>query len=219
MYYRILVLTIIVFASTQAKEIPSKENITDTVKIGTQVWMSKNLNVDHYRNGELIPEVTDTLEWISLKTGAWCYYNNDSATGEIYGKLYNWYAVNDPRGLAPKGWHVPGNKEWGKLISNLGGEKVAGSKLKEAGTSHWKSPNTESTNEVGFTAIPGGWRSLGGIIDPSGFNYIGIYGNWWTSSESDAENAFYINLISMFTIANIYAYYKEDGFSVRCVRD
>jgi uncharacterized protein (TIGR02145 family) len=83
-----------------------------TVTIGTQVWMTKNLDVDRYRNGDIIPEVKDSIAWANLKTGAWCYYNNDPELGKIYGKLYNWYAVNDPRGLAPAGYHIPTDAEW-----------------------------------------------------------------------------------------------------------
>jgi uncharacterized protein (TIGR02145 family) len=102
--------------------------------------MQSNLNVSHYRNGDVIPQVTDPTAWSSLTTGAWCYYNNDTANGTVYGKLYNWYAVNDPRGLSPQGWHVPTDAEWTNLTSCLGGESLAGGKMKA--TTLWDSPNT-----------------------------------------------------------------------------
>ena len=104
------------------------------VKIGTQVWMSTNLDVTYYRNGDKIPQVKDSVKWARLTTGAWCWYNNDSATGAVYGKLYNWYAVNDPRGLAPIGWHIPSDTEWDTLSARLGGASKAGGKLKDTGT-------------------------------------------------------------------------------------
>ncbi len=141
-----------------------KDNSTDpdnnnygTVTIGTQVWMTRNLDVDHYRNGDPIPEVKSASLWKSLTTGAWCYFKNDKDSGVTYGKLYNWYAVNDPRGLAPVGWHIPSDAEWSTLSAYLGGDSIAGGKLKESGTSHWNIPNTGATNVSGFSALPGGW--------------------------------------------------------------
>ncbi|MBM2817187.1 MAG: hypothetical protein HW421_3949 [Ignavibacteria bacterium] len=198
----------------------SKDNTTnpannfESVTIGTQVWMSKNLDVSTYRNGEAIPHVTDQTAWGNLTTGAWCYYNNDANNGTTYGKLYNWYAVNDPRGLAPAGWHVPSDAEWTTLTTYLGGESVAGGKLKETGTAHWNSPNTGATNESGFSALPGGWRSNYGA-----FFYVGNYGYWWSATESDGTNAWLRDL--GFDSADIYrdGYSKGDGFSVRCLRD
>src|ERR1035437_4904310 len=128
-----------------------------SVTICTQSWMLKNLDVSTYRNGDLIPEVTDGSAWSALTAGAWCWYNNDSATNaSTYGKLYNWYAVNDPRGLAPTGWHVPSDAEWTTLSTCLGGNAVAGGAMKETGTTHWTSPNTGATNSSGFTGLPGG---------------------------------------------------------------
>lgn len=143
-------------------------NTYKTVKIGIQLWMKENLNVSHYRNGDPIPEVKNPTEWINLTTGAWCYYINDSAMGPRYGKLYNWYAVNDPRGLAPTDWHVPSHAEWISLTTYLGGEDVAGGKMKEAGTSHWQSPNAGATNSSGFTALPGGYRLSNGAYNGIG---------------------------------------------------
>src|ERR1700750_2369551 len=117
----------------------SVENSTrqkiDSVTIGTQVWMEKNLDVTRYRNGDKIPQVKDFAQWAKLTTGAGCWYNNDSATGAVYGRLYNWYAINDSRGLAPEGWHVPSDSEWYVVSDFLG--KGAGGKMKETGLTHW----------------------------------------------------------------------------------
>ena len=150
-----------------------------TVTIGTQLWTTSNLGVTTYRNGDPIPEVTDPTEWAGLTTGAWCYYNNDSANGAIYGKLYNWYAVNDARGLAPSGFHIPSNAEWSTLISFLGGTSVAGGKMKSTGTSLWLSPNGGATNESGFSGFPSGRRI------PNGSSvFIRSYGYWWSRSDN-----------------------------------
>ena len=156
------------------------------VTIGTQIWSSTNLDVTTYRDGTPIPQVTDPTQWASLTTGAWCYYGNSTANGTTYGKLYNWYAVagihdTDPstpnKTLAPQGWHVPSDAEWSTLTDFLGGESVAGGKMKSTGTSLWQSPNTVATNESGFTGLPGGARSFIGDFD------IGDFGFWWSSSE------------------------------------
>lgn len=129
------------------------------VSICDQVWMTKNLDVDKYRNGDAIPQVTSSSEWESLGTGAWCWYNNDSANyAATYGKLYNWYAVNDPRGLAPAGWHMPSDLEWSTLATCLGGDGVAGGKMKGTGTAFWQEPNAGAINSSGFTELPGGYR-------------------------------------------------------------
>jgi len=133
-------------------------NVYQTVKIGNQWWMMENLKVTSYRNGEAIPNVTDTTEWYNLTTGAYCYYDNDAYNTTIYGRLYNWYSINDSRSIAPTGWHVPTDEEWTTVINYLGGESVAGGKLKENGTTHWTSPNNGATNESGFSALPGGYR-------------------------------------------------------------
>lgn len=132
------------------------DKVYKIVKIGNQVWMAENLNTSHYLNGDSIPQVQDKAEWVALTTGAWCYYQNDAENGKTYGKLYNWYAVNDPRGLAPEGWHIPTDAEWIALIDYLGGTNVAGGKMKQIGTVHWISPNLGATNESGFSALPGG---------------------------------------------------------------
>jgi len=189
-------------------------NIYPTVKIGDQWWMAENLKVTRYRNGDDIPIVTDDTEWKNLTTGAYCNYNNNSDNADIYGRLYNWYAVNDSRNIAPLGWHVPSDEEWQTLIDYLGGESVAGGKLKETGTTHWNSPNVGATNESGFAALPGGYRSSDG-----NFGSLGIYAFFWSSTESSSNGAW--DRILYYYNANVYRnnYDKQCGFSLRLVRD
>ena len=188
-----------------------------SVKIGSQIWMNKNLNVTKYRNGDPIPEVRNKAKWATLTTGAWCWLNNDSANS-IYGRLYNAYAVNDPRGLAPAGWHISSDSEWATLTTFLGGEGVAGGKMKstgtiEAGTGLWYAPNLNATNISGFTGLPGGYRNYTGTFYDIGYN-----GDWW-SSESSTSYAWYRSLTDGTGIIYRDSYYEQSGFSVRCVRD
>jgi uncharacterized protein (TIGR02145 family) len=196
---------------------PSTPTIPDalpTIQIGTQKWMSKNLDVAFYRNGDPIPQVTDPTTWAGLTTGAWCYYNNDPIQGNKYGKLYNWYAVNDPRGLAPQGWHLPSDAEWTTLGNTLGGELVAGGKMKEPGTFNWTAPNTGADNSSGFAGLPGGFRNSSGTF----FN-VGNYGYWWSSTEPNTAFAWYRYLYYGFGFIGRDDYGKQNGFSVRCLRD
>jgi uncharacterized protein (TIGR02145 family) len=193
-------------------------NTYPTVKICDQTWMAKNLDVARYRNGDPIPQVTDHSQWLNLTTGAWCWYNNDSATyGSVYGRLYNWYAVNDPRGLAPEGWHIPSDGEWTTLTECLGGDSIAGGKMKEVGTSHWNSPNTGATNISGFSALPGGYVN----INQFQFSGLGEDGEWWSSSEFSNTKAWYRFIYNTTSNLNKGADWvmKTYGFSVRCVKD
>jgi len=183
----------------------------DTVYIGSQVWMKQNLKVGRYKNGVTIPNVNSNF-WGGLNIGARCYYNNDSATYSFtYGALYNWNAVNTDN-LCPIGWHVPSDIEWTILTTYLGGDIIAGGKLKA--TTLWNSPNTGATNETGFTALPSGYNYDGGT-----FGHFGLFGCWWSSTEYDSTLAWkrYLN----FSSSNVYRSigYKIDGFSVRCLRD
>lgn len=186
----------------------------ETVTIGTQVWMLKNLDVDHYRNGDSIPQVTDSMDWKNLKTGAWCYYNNDPENGLIYGKIYNFYAVYDSRGLAPSGWHISKEGEWDKLEYFIGDTSNAGGKLKETGTLHWQSPNSGATNESGFTALPGGYRSYDG-----NFYNIGSDGKWWTDYYNKLDSC--IGRTLKYNLRKLIhrSESQVSGFSVRCVKD
>jgi uncharacterized protein (TIGR02145 family) len=192
----------------------SQNNKFKEVKIGKQIWMAENLNVDKFRNGDPIPEAKTPEEWKRAgenKQAAWCYYNNDSENGKKYGKLYNWYAVNDARGLAPKSFHIPNDLEWTNLINNLGGESVAGKKMKS--TNGWKE-NGNGTNESGFNALPGGNRNFYGA-----FSYIGYSGYWWSSTEYTTIDAWYRYLDYGNGNVGRYSDNKKDGFSVRCLRD
>ena len=188
--------------------------LKEYVVIGTQKWTNRNLNVSTYRNGVTIPQVTDPTTWAGLTTGAWCYYNNDPTTEATYGKLYNWYAVNDSRGLAPLGYHIPSNTEWNTLITYLGGSGIAGGKIKETGLSHWLTPNTEATNESAFTALPTGYRYFDGVS----YN-IGKYSYFWSSFELDTTDAFAINSSFDSSFLGTSSSDKKNGFSVRLIKD
>ena len=183
-----------------------------TVTIGSQIWTARNLNVDTYRNGDTIPQVQDPVQWANLTTGAWCYYNNNPAIGNIYGKLYNWYAVNDSRGLAPTGWHIPTDIEWTQMTTYLGGDSLAGGKLKD--TILWDTPNIGATNSSGFSVYPSGNLSILGY-----FEDIGKYGVFWTASESNNNVAWFRFLIYNSPSTYRYVNNKNFGFSVRCIRD
>jgi len=200
-------------------------NVYNTVTIGTQVWMVENLKVTRYRNGDPIPEVSDSDRWFGLLTGACCNYKNDTNIAAIYGKLYNWYAVNDSRNICPRGWHVPTRDEWTELARYIGGkenrnEYMAGGKLKEAGTIHWQWPNKGATNESGFTALPGGCR---GMIGPSRYGNsilsMGNFGHWWSSTEYFTGNAFFVNLGYAETNIARDLTHEHNGLSVRCIKD
>ena len=187
------------------------------VTICNQTWSKSNLNVSHYRNGDEIPQVTDPTQWANLTTGAWCYYNNLSSNGTTYGKLYNWYAVNDARGLAPIGYHIPSQSEWDNLKTCLGGFAIAGGKMKELGITHWNSPNSSATNSSGFNAIPGGYRFLQNNLD---FVLMGTNAIWWSSTLQVATEAsiYFINNVSGNLYQSVSANSKA-GYSVRCLRD
>ncbi len=183
------------------------------VKIGTQKWMAANLDVTHYQNGDKIPEVKGKRAWENLTTGAWCWYNDDSATGAVYGRLYNWYAVNDPRGLAPEGWHIPAKAEWNKLLTYLGGESVAGGALKETGTANWHKPNTDATDTSGFTALPGGECDFGN------FKYLHSEGLWWTTTPKNAGTSYCYFMNNTSGSADKFSLSIKTGLSVRCIKD
>jgi uncharacterized protein (TIGR02145 family) len=199
-------------------------NTYPTVKICNQTWMAKNLDVARYRNGDIIPQVRNRSEWANLTTGAWCWYNNDSANGAIYGRLYNWYAVNDPRGLAPQGWHVPSDAEWNVLIKcldvdadticlNCWQNTNAGGALKS--TTGWNTPNIGATNNSGFSALPGGFRDSNGD-----YYYLNSCGLWWLSSWGNLSGAWMRNLCN--DVEGLFRgdyHFKSIGFSIRCVKD
>jgi hypothetical protein len=197
-----------------------------TVVICNKLFSKNNLSVSRYRNGDIIPNVTDSAAWNNLTTGAWCWYKNDSATyAATYGKLYNWYAVADPRGLAPEGWHVTSDADWNKLIKCLdpiadtaaassSQSLLAGGTLKFSGTDFWSSPNTGATDSVSFSALPGGYRGNNSI-----FSNASLYGYWWTSSAKDALTSYYRVLFYNNTRINRIAFNKKYGYSVRIMKD
>ncbi|HEY1871392.1 MAG TPA: fibrobacter succinogenes major paralogous domain-containing protein [Chitinophagaceae bacterium] len=180
-----------------------------SVKIGDQVWMTENLDLTTYRNGDTIPQVQDPKAWSELKTGAWCYYESKTEFGTRYGKLYNWYAVTDQRGLAPQGWHIPSDEEWTKLTIYLGGK--IGTSLKIKSQRGWAKEGNGS-NETGFAALPGGTRSV------ELFSFVGNYGYWWTSTEFDPYSAWNRFLGYNNTDIGRSTGWKQFGNSVRCIK-
>ena len=190
-----------------------------TVTIGTQIWLAENLNTTHYRNVDEIPNVITTSAWVSLNTGAYCNYDNDVNNSTIYGRLYNWYAVNDNRKIAPAGWHIPSDAEWTILINYLGGDTLAQNKLTEAGTLHWNwyNSNKNATNESGFTALPGGSRYY--YIASEEFLGISVLAEWWSSTMYDFSYAWSRALDNSQHIVSRNQQHRYLGFSVRCVKD
>ncbi len=186
-------------------------NFYPVVTINNQVWTQKNLEVTHYRNGDEIPQVTDQATWSSLTTGAWCYYENKTENGTTYGKLYNWYAVNDPRGLAPEGYHIPSDAEFTSMSDFLGGLSNAGGKMKS--TSIWAAPNTGATNSSGFNAQPGGCRALS-------FIGVGSYAYYWTSTELPSLlSSSRILSYNSKSLSNPSGTQKLSGNSIRCIKN
>jgi len=197
-------------------------NVYKTVTIGTQVWMAENLKTTKYKDGEKIPLITESSESANPPTPAYYWYDNDEATYKNdYGALYNWYTVNTGK-LCPAGWHVPTEAEFNSLIAYLGSMSVAGGKLKEAGITHWESPNIGATNETGFTALPGGERTT--VYDYWESSQIGIRGNWWSSTENTDEFAG-DEVAGILILENVqneaYIQYKVEqcGLAVRCIKD
>lgn len=186
-----------------------------TITIDTLTWMAENLRTTKYRDSTEIPNVTDNMEWANLTTGAYSNYKNTKRADSIatYGRIYNWYAATDAHNIAPTGWHVATDAEWSTLTTYLGGESVAGGKLKEIGTTHWLSPNAGATNNTGFTALPAGQRSTGL------FYSIGEYGYWWSATEYNATHAWYHRVYTNFSDIYRNNCPKKVGFSIRCVKD
>lgn len=193
-------------------------NTYRTVTHGLQTWTVPNLNVSHFRNGDTIPEARSEAEWLKAAEAgepAWCYQQNDPANGKRYGKLYNWYAINDPRGLAPEGWHIPTNADWRTLVKNLNGVDMAGSGLKST-SGEWKSKR--GANKIGFEGLPGGYRQADGK-----FSDLGRSCRWWSNSppvEIQPSNQIYT--VELADTSVELKYLKSDrgaGYSVRCEKD
>jgi uncharacterized protein (TIGR02145 family) len=193
-----------------------------TVTIGSQVWMAENLRTTRFNDNETIPMVKDSTAWNKLTTPAFCWYINDnSSLQKIYGALYNWFTVNSGK-LCPAGWHVPSDREWIELRTYLGGEDLAGGKLKESGTSHWQSPNAGATNESGFTALPSGMRGMVAAGKQGRFEGRGTDCSWWSTTRINTET---FSLIFGLWINTGYSrifrreFYENDGTAVRCIKD
>ena len=228
----ILLLVVLAFVFSNCKKASNKSNESSEmvdidgnkypiVKIGEKTWSAQNLNVSKYRNGDIIPQVTDPDEWDALTTGAWCYYENVTDNGIVYGKLYNRYAVLDPRGLAPAGWHVATFNEWEALANTLGGTANAGDKMKNLSSNLWQSPLPTSSNSSGFSALPGGCRYEGAL-----FLFKEERGFWWSSTDAGPDYAGpdYANINSRAIRDNdkfLFLDYivPNVGMSVRCVKD
>jgi uncharacterized protein (TIGR02145 family) len=182
------------------------------VTIGKQTWAVANLTVTTFQNGDSIPEAKTNKEWVAAGEAgkpAWCYYNNDPKSGLKYGKLYNWFAVNDPRELAPAGWKLATDADWVQLVNSVGGQSLAGTRMKT--TSGWSEGNN-GTNESGFTGLPGGYR-----VENGTFVNLGSIGTWWSSTESKTFEAidFYLALSGSLSRGSTP---KQRGESVRCIR-
>jgi uncharacterized protein (TIGR02145 family) len=192
-------------------------NIYKSIKIGDQTWMAENLKVSHYRNGEQIYHCRNGISWKELTDGAYCYYDDDIEIALEYGFLYNWYAVNDQRNLAPIGWHVPTYEEWKTLINYIEKNNVnlrAGGILKDASDKYWKYPNLQASNSSKFSALPGGFRDTNDI-----FGHLKECGNWWTSTEYNFYNSIAKTMFHKYPYVGEGSSNKADGFSVRCVKD
>jgi len=227
-YYIFTFLILALYCSAQEKieSTNSTSSVTDidrnvykTVKIGNQLWMAENLKVTRYRNGDAIPNRADDEEWDN-STGAYCNYNNDTTNSGIFGKLYNWFAIDDSRKISPVGWHVPSDVKWQELIDYLGGDTLAGGKMKSPGTIEggdglWNELNENSTNESGFSAVPGGYRYSHGVFGGTGSTTY-----FWSTTESSNGTAWHRHLYSTNSI--VYRYddgWKQAGYSVRCVKN
>jgi uncharacterized protein (TIGR02145 family) len=195
----------------------------DLVEIGGQCWFAKNLATDQYRNGDPILTGLDTITWQNATVGAYAIYNNDPANDATYGKLYNWYTTVDSRGLCPTGWHVPTDCEWMYLEGSLGmtvsDQQIEGARGTNEGgamkaTTNWTSPNTGATNSSGFTALPGGY-----CYNSVPSTDIGYSGYWWSSTENGSFSAWNRFLFYDYSIVLRFARSKQNGFSVRCLRD
>jgi len=204
-------------------------NTYNTILLGDQCWTKENLRTTHYADGSAIPNVVDDAEWGGLSSGAWSYYNNDEANNETYGKMYNWFAATDARGLCPTGWHLPTDDEWITMELHLGINPAEvyqvvgvtrgaadniGGKLKA--TTTWNEPNTGATNESEFTGFAGGWR-------PGPFEHLGEHGFWWSASDntpSSTGSAAWVRVLYYNEAASVRTFPgKVSGISVRCVRD
>jgi uncharacterized protein (TIGR02145 family) len=222
-YYLTIIMGIILILTNSCKKAKNSDTITDidgnvytSITIGTQTWMVENLETTRLNDGSELPLVTDAAAWGSMSAPAYCWYNYDE-TGykNTYGALYNWLTVNT-KNLCPTGWHIPTDAEWDVLINFLGGEGTAGGKMRGSGMmSHWGGGNMMGVNnETGFTALPGGFCDSNGM-----FNGLASNGYWWSATENDEANAWYLFMSSNNTAVNRGYGLKLQGCSVRCIKD
>lgn len=214
--------------ATTYEEINDNLSDLEVVSIGGEMWCTKNLNTNVYRNGDIIPQVQDIDKWNELTTGAWCYISEDSNYGKKYGKLYNWFAVHDPRGLAPEGFKIPSELDWYRLIESLGGKENAGKKMKAS--SQFKN-DEGSTNSSGFYGLPAGSRGIG-----SPFDIVGGSGQWWNSTigteiegtrffegRANPLGKYYFSLSELDEVGTYFVNGKgalnRYGLSVRCIKE
>lgn len=210
----LLICSIIGVPGLRAQTVKDIEgNIYKTTFIGKQVWMVENLKSTKYNDGTIIRMIPDNAEWSSTYDDGYCWYNNEKNNGDMYGALYNWGTIKSKK-LCPIGWHVPDDNDWIVLANNLGGENIAGGKLKDTGITHWKKPNVGATNESGFKALPGGYRNYSGTFD-----FLGVYSTWWTSTEVSSTYAWSRFLKSEQGSILRYDFNKKYGFSVRCIKN
>jgi len=197
-------------------------NTYKTIQIGTQTWMAENLRVGKYRDGTLIPNVTDNIQWANNTAGAWCYYNNDANNNIAFGKLYNFYAVNNSKNICPSGWHIPTDEDWNNLVKFLdpsfaliGYQSIiAGGNMKSDCPKLWQSPNTNANNTSGFSGLPGGARNTDGS-----FVSLGLGGSWWSSTQPVNDYAWFRLVFNNNGSVLRGSVLASAGYSVRCIKD
>ena len=198
-------------ASTTISDIEG--NTYNTINIGNQIWMTSNLSTSRFRNGVYIPYILNSTQWATTKSPALSFYNHDNNFESNYGKQYNWYAVADPQGLCPVGWHIPTNSDWTILSDNLGGLNLAGGRMKNAGTTFWIFPSN-GTNSSGFNGLPGGFRNVDGT-----FGILLHNAYWWSATDENEQKAFSRSIVYTDNVLSVNSSLKNQGFSVRCLKD
>ena len=215
----ILLMTLLIMSCNKKDNPPAavtdiEGNTYKTVQIGDQIWMAENLKTSILSDGTVIPDVSDAAEWSSLATPGLCWYDNDEQSNkQIYGALYNYHSANSGK-LCPDGWHVPSKDDWQTLREVLGDTTTGGGMMKEEGTLHWKAPNTGAVNSNGFSALPAGIRYFEGT-----YASVSYFTSFWSSTESDSDNGWYLSLYYSNAVAAMNRIYKNYGLSVRCIKN
>lgn len=226
-FYLLLVVMLALNACDNSDDEPTPDNrikdadgnVYTTITIEDQVWLVENLRTTSYRNGDPINNHIPDDDWLNANSGAYCNYQNDDVRVHIYGRLYNYAAAKDPRGICPPGFHIPSKEEWEKLVTNLGGPMIAGGRLKELGIDHWKEPNIGGTNTSGFTALPGGARQLNLIGNDVTFRGQTQFGVWLSGTQMSAEKVFVMSLSYQSNAVQYGEDHKRSGLSIRCIKD